>query len=300
MERVRAQLLLGLALLAFAGCAAPPDDDRTAPEPPTRIVSLDYALTETLLALDVVPVGVPDLDGWDQWVVAPPLPAGVVDVGSTFEPNLELIQQLEPDLILTTPFLGAYRSRLERIAPVHSLSIYHEEGEPYRRAEAVARRLGELLGREAAAEALIARVGATLREKRAELSGRDSLPLYFVRFLDPRHVRVFGEKSLFDDVLERLGIPNAWRGETNYWGFATVGIEALATEDEARLFYFDPVPPDVMRKLERSRIWSSLSFVERGYVGRFPPVLHFGGLPSAERFARLLAERLSPSGPTGD
>lgn len=296
----RALLLCFSLAVGISACSGPRDeapthDDGQAPSDssPTRIVSLDYGLTETLLGLGVVPVGVPDLEGYEKWVVEPELPASVVDVGSTFEPNLELIQQLEPDLILTTPFLAGLRDRLERIAPTLSLAIYAPAGEPYRRATEVTRRLGRRLDRESAAESLIARVDSTLRAARSELDESDRLPVYFVRFMDPRHVRVFGEQSLFDDVLEKLAVPNAWNEETNYWGFSTVGIESLATERDVRLFYLNPPPPDVLPTLEKSELWGHLPFVEAGRVHPFPMVLMFGGLPAAERFADLLVQRLN-------
>lgn len=279
---------------SLPGARAGVDSARTpGATPRTRVVSLDYGLTETLLGLGVVPVGVPDREGWKTWVVEPELPASVVDVGSTFEPNLELIQQLEPDLILTTPFLAGLRDRLERIAPTLSLPIYTRAGEPYRQAQEVARRLGERLDREEAAESLIARTDSTIRAARLQLEGADRMPLYLVRFMDPRHVRVFGENSLYDDVLERLGVPNAWDGDTNYWGFSTVGIEALATERRVRLFYLTPPPPDVLPTLEESRLWAHLPFVEAGRIHPFPMVLSFGGLPAAARFAELLTRELN-------
>lgn len=291
-------LLALLALLLVAASCAPAEnrparDESSSDERPVRVVSLDYALTETLLELGVEPVGVPDLDGYDRWVVEPELPPDVVDVGSTFDPNVELIQQLDPDLILTTPFLAGVRHRLDRIAPTVSLAIYSPgDGGAYESAKEVTRRLGERLGREEAARDLIRRVDSTLARAREALRPHRDGPVYLVRFMDPRHVRVFGEESLFDDVMERVEIPNAWRGETNYWGFSTVGIEALATGRPARLFYLDPPPRGVLSTLEESGLWSRLSFVEAGRVHPFPTVLQFGGLPSAERFARLLVERL--------
>lgn len=294
-------VLVLLSLLLVPGCSSPEspksDAGSSSRERSLRVVSLDYALTETLLELGVEPVGVPDLDGYDRWVVEPELPPDVVDLGSTFDPNVELIQQLEPDLILTTPFLAGVRHRLERIAPTFSLAIYSpEEGGAYESAQDVTRRLGERLDRQREARELIRRVDSTLAAARETLRRHDDTPLYFVRFMDPRHVRVFGEESLFDDVMEQVGLPNAWRGETNYWGFSTVGIEALATEQPTRLFYLSPPPRGVLSTLEESGLWSRLSFVEAGRVHPFPMVLQFGGLPSAERFARLLAERLGSGG----
>lgn len=291
-----------LSLLLVPGCAPSGGADAGGESPqrerPLRVVSLDYALTETLLELGVAPVGVPDIDGYERWVVEPELPPDVIDVGSTFDPNVELIQQLEPDLILTTPFLAGVRHRLEQVAPTLSLAIYSpEEGGAYENAKRVTRRLGERLERRREARQLIQRADSTLAAAREALGPHDDIPVYLVRFMDPRHVRVFGEESLFDDVMERVGLPNAWRGETNYWGFSTVGIEALARGEPARLFYLDPPPRGVLSTLEESGLWARLSFVEAGRVHPFPMVLQFGGLPSAERFARLLVERLAaPAG----
>jgi len=111
--------------------------------------------------------------------------------------------------------------------------------------------------------------------------------------VSPRHVRVYGAKSLFQDVLDKLDLRNAWRGETNHWGFATVGIEALAIQGDARLFYLKPLPPDALPTLAGSPLWRSLSFVKNGHVDGLPAVLMFGAIPAAERFARLIAERLA-------
>jgi iron complex transport system substrate-binding protein len=114
--------------------------------------------------------------------------------------------------------------------------------------------------------------------------------------MDERHVRVYGAKSLFDDTLHRIGLANAWQGPTNDWGFATVGIEALQTGKDALLVYFDPVPPAVLPSLARNPIWRSLSFVRSGRVHGLPPVLMFGCVPSALRFARLVGDLLAERG----
>ncbi len=49
-----------------------------------------------------------------------------------------------------------------------------------------------------------------------------------ISLLDARHVLVFGENCLFQEVLDRFGIKNAWHGEAAFWGSITVGIDRLA------------------------------------------------------------------------
>ncbi len=264
------------------------------PAAPARIATLDYGLAETLLALGRPPLAIAEADEWAVWVVDPPLPAGTVNLGSALEPNLEVLTALRPDLILTTPYLGRITPILHLIAPTRRFAIYAPEvGAPYEASVAATRQLATELGVEGAGERLVAQVEAAFAEVRARHEGRAGEPVFVVNFMDARHVRVYGEHSLFDAVLRRCGLANAWQGPTNYWGFATVGIEQLAQMPAARLLYLEPVTPDVLGALARSPLWNSLGFVRAGRVQRMPAVLMFGMLPSAQRFARLIDAALA-------
>ena len=117
-------------------------------------------------------------------------------------------------------------------------------------------------------------------------------PLLLVSFIDNRHARVYGGSSLYADTLAWLGVENAWSRPVGYYGFATVGIEELATREEVELVAVEPVPPDIDRALSTSPLWNELPFVKAGRKGRIPPVFMFGALPSAQRFADLLVDHL--------
>ncbi len=269
-----------------------------SPRAVPRIVSLDYGLATTLLALGVVPAGVAAAADWDIWVVEPQLPSAVVDVGADQEPNLELLAAMRPDLILITPYLEAARGVLERIAPVLSFAIYAEDGEPLRRAEAATRDLARRLGREDPAEAFLAAADDAFSDCARRLARRDIPPVALVNFMDDRHARIYGRHSLYQNVLDRFGVANAWAGATNYWGFQTIGIEELGRLDPGlRLIAFEPVPPDTVPTLARSPLWTSLPFVRRGQVSTLPGVLMFGMVPSALRFAELLTAHLESVSP---
>jgi iron complex transport system substrate-binding protein len=87
-------------------------------------------------------------------------------------------------------------------------------------------------------------------------------------------------------VLDRIGLTNAWARQTNYWGFTTVGIEALATADDVYLVRL--AQANDYAALSHGPLWRNMSFVRHGRIVDLPPVLMFGALPSADRFARLL------------
>lgn len=256
---------------------------------------MDFGLAETLIEMGVAPIALPDPDSWAQWVVEPPLPPGIVNLGTDREPNLELLAALKPDLIVTTPYLGAISPLLARFAPTRTFSVYAPPpGHVYERSVAATRALAAAVGREAAGEELIARGQASMDAARdafaaAGLAGR---PLLLVNFLDTRHVRVYGAGSLFGDVLERCGLVNGWTRPSNYWGFNTVGIEELAQGPASSLIYLEPISPDTLEKLAASPLWNSLAFVKARRIYRLPPVLMFGMLPSAMRFARQITRAL--------
>lgn len=287
----RLLLALCLALPSYCLMAAPLSDARPA-LPAERIAVIDWGLAETLLGIGVTPLAVADLDNYRRWVSEPVMPDAVHDLGLRTEPNLELLAQLEPALILITPQFEGLRDKLEQIAPVKSLSIYRPDSDPYDNAVGVTRELAALTGHQAEAEALIAELDAQQAALRQRLEDQPQPPLLLVSFIDDRHVRVSGSSSLFSAVLDRLGLTNAWAGTDNYWGYAQVGIEQLATQPDATLIKLLPMPLDAERALQRSVLWQAMPFVRAGRVHAFAPTWQYGGLLSAQRFARLLEEAL--------
>ncbi|NKL00852.1 ABC transporter substrate-binding protein [Rhizobium leguminosarum bv. viciae] len=260
-----------------------------------RIVSLDYGLASTLLSLGLPPVGISDLADWDRWVVEPPMPKSVVDIGSSFEVNFEILVTLKPDIILTTPYLDELLPKLQSVAKVVRLEIFTPGIGPILTAAiAATRKLAVELGRENEAEQFLARADVFFAQCRSRLVGKNLPPVALVNFMDARHARIYSSPGLFHNVLERIGVRNAWTRESNYWGFETIGIEDLSkvTDPDARLIAFDPIPPDVLPKLAQSPLWNRLAFARPGHLSILPPALMFGMVNEAMRFAGLLTDLL--------
>ncbi len=263
-----------------------------------KIVSLDYGLASTLLSLGIVPAAVASLADWGKWVIEPAMPESVIDLGSSWEVNLEILMALKPDLILTTPYLDASLPRLQGVGKVLRLETYRPDGGAILPSViAATRRLAAEIGREAEAERFLAQADAFFDECRARLARRPRPSLALVNFMDARHVRIFGAPGLYDAVLTRIGLANAWTGAANYWGFEIVGIETLAriTDPDALLIAFEPVPGDVLPKLARSPLWQALPFARPGHFAVLPGALLFGMVNEAMRFARLMTARLEES-----
>lgn len=255
-----------------------------------QIASIDWTLAETLSALGAPPAAVAQVSDYHSWVGQPHLPKGTGDLGLRTQPNLEQLAQHPPERILISPMFASLAPRLERVAPVESLTLYTPGDDTWTQMLALTRELGNLVDRPQAAEALIASTETRFEELRNRLP-RDPSPLLVVQFMDERHVRVFGGNGLFQVAMDRLGLENAWQEETNYWGFSLVGLEALL-EWEARLVVIEPYPTGVEVKLSNSALWQHHPSVRDGSMITLPPVWSFGALPSAQRFAELLVAEL--------
>ncbi|MBP2310213.1 ABC transporter substrate-binding protein [Azospirillum melinis] len=287
----RRSLLGGAVAFGLGGLAAL----KTATAaPPRRVAVLDWGLAACCVALGCVPVGVPAPSWGTRYAGAPALPAGVVDVGLLFTPNFELLQALEPDAILITPGLEAMRGPLERVAPVVTVTLDRPGAGVLERAGSETRRLAALLGLEAAAETLAARAEAALEEAAATLAPLADRPVWLVNILDQRHVNVFGSSSLHHAVLGRLGLRNAWNGESSMGEFVPVGLERLAGVPDARLVNVALGGFGRLTAMAANPFWQAMSFARDGRTYEIGSVLGSAGLPAVERLARLLTAALSP------
>ncbi|WP_235040750.1 ABC transporter substrate-binding protein [Vreelandella profundi] len=258
-----------------------------------QVATVDWTIAETLLAIDAPVSSIAQQADYHAWVGEPRIPESATDMGLRTQPNLEFLAQLPTEQMLISSMFASLAPRLEKIAPVTSLALFSAGADTWQEMQALTRELGEITNREVAAEQLIndtQTLMASLRQARPETA-----PLLMVQFMDARHVRVFGKSSLYNAVLEQLALPNAWEQTTNAWGFALVGVEALAHYPEATIVIIDPLPAGVEAELARSGLWQQLPNVKNANLLRLPPVWSFGALPSAQRFARVLTAALEES-----
>lgn len=270
----------------------------TLDKTPERVVALNWAATEALLLLGVTPVGVADRDGYDVWVNEPELPDSVPNVGTRVAPSLEAIAELKPDLIVTSAEMAPAAELLERIAPTYVISVYAEGSQPFEKASEMLITLGEMLGREARAESILADIDATLetQRRRLEEAGMTDRPVALVNFMDDRHVRIYAPNGLYQSALNALGLENAWPREGNFWGFSVVGLESIAPYEDSRIVVIAPTLPGLADTLANSPFWTYLPAVNRNQVYEIDAIWPFGGVFPVKRLATMLTDSLLEGG----
>ena len=206
-------------------------DDVTLDAAPERIVALDVAAIDTLVALGITPGG----------VVSPTfvsyLPASVeasTSVGTFFEPDLEKIAGLGPDLIVVGSRALAMADALGKIAPVADMSVGTDA---YRDGLARLRAYGQMLNKMPEAEALASALEARAAQLRSQIQARGGSAL--ILMTNGPKLSVFGPNSRFGWLHTELGFSPAVEGITENRHGEAVSFEYIAKANPDWLLVVD-------------------------------------------------------------
>lgn len=271
-----------------------------------RVVTLEWASAESLMALGITPIAMASplrsqksplrLFSTDHGVSS----QSSVELGSMFEPNLELLALLKPDRIFAAPWHAPLLHMLRRIADTDIINIAEEPHGQYENSCELLIKLGRQFGRSAEAQTYIKDSAMEISRIRARLHSVAGTPT-FIGTLDAsgRIFNTWGAGSLFHDVLELVGLRNAYSGPTSSTRSARISIDRLAENSDAQLIYIDQeeLTALALHRLESTGLWQNLPFVRSGRMLSIPYLYHFSGLPTARSFARSLAAAESKMSP---
>lgn len=294
---IRAAVIGTGCLMSLPGVAAiTVTDSRGQHElqtPPKRIVALNWDLAEQLLELDVVPVGVPNIKDYGEWVVKPAMPDGVDDLGTRAEPNMEKLAALKPDLILAATPQKDLIPRLESIAPVLYYSTYSKETNSAEMAIQNYRYIAEAVGKSTLAEQKLAAMDARFAELKTQLTTAFGEPLPKVaamRFANKTSVYIYGENSTTEYALQKLGLQTALPQPATEWGIVQKRITDLQHVGNGYVLYFEPF--NDAEALKKSVLWKAMPFVRLNHVNSVPSVWNYGGAMSIRYIGEGMAQSL--------
>jgi iron complex transport system substrate-binding protein len=261
--------------------------------PATDVVALEWNAVESLVALGVMPVGVADVKGYGDYVVAAPLDEGVTDVGGRGEPSVDAIAGLAPDLVVSTNDLDeSVIAQIEEIAPVLVLRGANA-ADGIGQMETNLEQMAELTGTGDVAAQLETDLDETIGAAKSTLTDAgiagDSFALSDA-FADGGqiYIRPYLAGSLLSDVAEEMGLVNGWEGEGDAdYGLGSSDVEGLTTlPDDVHFLHLGAVDGDpYANELADNEIWTGLPFVKSGDVHRLAPgIWGFGGPASMTMF----------------
>lgn len=257
------------------------------------VVTPDWGIAATLTAMGYPPIATGDIRVYPQWVDDPKLPDSVVDLGIRYQPNAELVAQLDVDLVLDNFFY-------EHIRPIYgdtpAVSVTFMSEGPNAKWEDFAkptRQLGELISQPEAAEQYLLRVQSQLRAAGETLAARhpDLNKVAVVQFADSNNLRMYSYNSLFQVALNNMGLQLEAIGDGNTWGFVPIHLGDLAKLDaDTCLIVIEPVSPMLQAELADNLVWQRLGFGASRCMAVVAPIWIYGGSSSLVTFANRLQE----------
>jgi ABC-type Fe3+-hydroxamate transport system substrate-binding protein len=265
-----ALLALCLALVVASAAAEP------------RVVSLNPSLTAILLALDARST----LVGVDDWSARDlPEVGGLPRVGGLFNPSLEAILALRPDLVVWVPS-AQQRSLRERLEAL-GVAVLELENITLDQLLAGIETLGERIGRGDAARRRVREVRRAFAEAERAATASARPRTVWVLQRDPLYV--VGGGSFLDEMLRAAGAVNLAAGFDE--PYPRVGVEWLiAAEPELILDAADP-PEEAETHWSR---WPSLPAVADGRIVAVPAKQITLPGPYVDRAVRWLADAVRP------
>jgi iron complex transport system substrate-binding protein len=259
----------------------------TLPKPATRVVSLEWGETETLVSLGVMPVGNADNKGYGTWVTSAPLDPSVKDVGTRSEPSVDAVVALQPDLVVMEAERGApIVAQLEKYVPV-LVTIGSDAKRNLDRLRDDVTMISTAVGRTAEGERLLADLDTRVAAAKTELASAGAAGKQFAMADGWKEgstvsIRMFGAGALVSDLGTAIGLQNAWTAPGDpQWGLGQTDVEGVKALDgkDVRFFYNASDGDDVFANgLKGNAIWDALGFVKQGNVKRLPDgIWTFGG-----------------------
>ena len=275
-------LCLGLLLVSMQG--------RANDSP--RVVALSWEMVEHLLKLNITPIAVADAKDYRTWVVHPRLLDSVPNAGTRTEPNLELLVQLKPDLILITPLLEDIRPLLERIAPVVSYDDFTQTQDNRLLQRENFRDLAKRLDRESLANTQLKAMDdhfADMRQRLHQHFGAELPKVSMVLFSSTAVVNIMGPNSMPEHAMQLLGLASAHQVPISRWGNVQVSITELGAIDEGVVLY---LPFAQKHRLFKTQLWQSMPFVRKDHVVEIRSTWTHGGIFCIENLAEAFTDAL--------
>ncbi|MBX5131515.1 ABC transporter substrate-binding protein [Rhizobium lentis] len=264
---------LGLSAMLVAG-AAPADDGKKVsvvddrgvtvevPAQPKRLASISYFADDVALALGIKPVASTYMTKGREPEFLLGLTSGMKQIGQRAKPNLELLSEAKPDLIVAIRrYTVGNAAQLQKIAPYVAYNMELLE-ESYSETAA----LSKLLGQPERGEQL----NAEFRKHLAEFAAKAPKGVH------PRFLIMWGGATPFAfhtentsaSIVAAIGGDNV-PGPKNPGGEFGIdlSLETMLEKDPEVIFVYDSGPD---RPHESNPIWSQLSAVKNNrvfYVG---------------------------------
>lgn len=232
------------------------------PNNPERIVVLDSGELDTAIALGITPVGaVTALEGGNFMSYLGDKTAGIENVGTIGQPNLEAITNLAPDLIISSKM--RHEDIYQQLSDIAPTVFAERTGVTWKENLTL---YAEALNRTEQGDALVQAYNERIEEFQTAMGDRlSTTKISIVRALADV-TRIYQKGSFIGTVLEDLGLARPDSQQLADETFVEVGYERIADMDGDFIFVMYYGERDSLDQLQDQAQWKELNGVKNGHV----------------------------------
>jgi iron complex transport system substrate-binding protein len=242
------------------------------PNNPQRVLALKCSMIETLFDLGIVPVGLVD-----EFEIYHAESEGLPNVGQENSPNIEIITQLTPDLIIAQA--RNHGDMLESLEGTGAAVVFVDPSSYDDQLIGGIALIGEVLNRQTEAETYLARVQQTANDLRSILA---ESPIKTALFIQGGNESIMAAQSFcfWGQLLTYLGLENI-TGEniaSSKSGFVAFDIETIIQKDPDVILILQPgfrssssatssiSEEDLLAMYCNDAMWQGLTAVKEGRI----------------------------------
>jgi iron complex transport system substrate-binding protein len=204
------------------------------PAGPEKVFVFDLGVMDSLNALGIQPDGVPDAPYPEE--LQDVADGAQVRIGTLTEPDLEVIAEQDPDLIIISASTAGAYAELSGIAPTIDLSV--NTSAPMESFSQNVTALGEVFDKEAEAGAALDGIESKVEAARATLKDAGNTNGLVV-MTSAGEITAFGAGSRFGLVHDVLGMPSASKVKAQGQDGTPASTAFIAEADPDNLFVID-------------------------------------------------------------
>ncbi|RAP73876.1 ABC transporter substrate-binding protein [Paenibacillus montanisoli] len=222
---------------------------------PERIITMEFSFADALATLGVQPVGAADDD--DPALFMDEVKSKLTNytsVGSRYEPNIEVISSLQPDLIIVD--LVKHKEVMEQlkgIAPLLVLDDYQADYEQMLKNYMI---IAKAVGKKAEGQKRLEEHEAKIADAKSKLQSTDLKVLPAV--VNPKGFFAHSDHAYTGSFLAKLGFTDPVKDENSY---PQLTLEQLVETNPQVLFLMPTEKETIVNQWEANSLWNKIDAV---------------------------------------
>lgn len=261
-----------------------------------KVFTPDWGIGATLVAMGHPPIAIGSKQNYKVRVHTPKLPDSVADIGLKYGPNLELLAELKPELIMYTPFYKEQRHYYDPTIPIEEINYSSEANQvpQWSTYANSARKIGVTLNEQARTEKYIENSQQRITNAGQKIHHHIGNKKFLViELLDARETRIITINHPISLALQMMNLDMLSPKNNNSRQNITISTDELhkifKQSANACLVIIEPTPIITKYEIANSPIWQRSPFLKPdACVYHIDPVWTDGGIEVMVTFANNL------------